>query len=207
MTLGLSTRQLAKREQISSAARRLFLADGFANTSMDAVTAEAGVSKQTLYTYFPTKIDLLAEVLIESVHELGLRPPQTPQPLQSVADLRRALLGVATLVTRNLMQPDAIALMRLVLGEAFRVDELRVAVRNALPGHILGVIAAILQEAHDRGLIELTDLDVSSRFFLGPVMTYVALDGFLSVEPSAPPSAEKLDLIVDTFLDTVAVAS
>ena len=205
MTLGLSTRQLAKREQISNAARRLFLADGFANTSMDAVTAEAGVSKQTLYTYFPTKIDLLAEVLIGSVRELGIRPPQAPPTLDSVAALRRTLLGLATLVTRSMMQPDAIALMRLVLGEAFRVAELRAAVRKALPGQLLSLTADILQQAADAGLIEVADLDVSSRMFIGPVMTYVALDGFLSVEPSAPPSPAKLELIVDTFLTTVAV--
>ncbi len=205
MTLGLSTRQLAKREQISSAARRLFLADGFANTSMDAVTAEAGVSKQTLYTYFPTKIDLLAEVLYESIRELGIRPPQTPQTLESVEDLRRTLLGLATLFTRSLMQPDAIALMRLVLGEAFRVAELRTAVRNALPAQLLGMTTALLQQAAQKGLIHITDVDVSSRLFVGPIMTYVALDGFLSVDPGDPPSRAKLETIVDTFLTTVAV--
>lgn len=205
MTVGLTNRQLAKREQISSAARRLFLADGFANTSMDAVTAEAGVSKQTLYTYFPTKIDLLAEVLYESIRELGIRPPQAPQTLESVEDLRRTLLSLATLFTRSLMQPDAIALMRLVLGEAFRVAELRAVVRNALPAQLLGMTTALLQQAAEQGLIHLADVDVSSRLFVGPIMTYVALDGFLSVEPTDPPSQAKLEVVVDTFLTTVAV--
>ncbi|MCE1175040.1 MAG: TetR/AcrR family transcriptional regulator [Propionibacteriales bacterium] len=205
MTTGLSTRQLAKREQISTAARRLFLADGFANTSMDAVTAEAGVSKQTLYTYFPTKVDLLAEVLIGSVRELGIRPAANNPPPETLADLRRTLLGLATMFTRSLMQPDAIALMRLILGEAFRVAELRVAVREALPGQLLGLTSRLLQQASDRGLIAITDLDVSSRFFVGSIMAYVALDGFLSVEPAAPPSPAKLELIIDTFLATVAV--
>jgi len=207
VTVGLTNRQLAKREQISSAARRLFLADGFANTSMDAVTAEAGVSKQTLYTYFPTKIDLLAEVLYGSIRELGIRPPQAPQTLESVEDLRDTLLGLATLITRSLMQPDAIALMRLVLGEAFRVPELRAAVRNALPAQLLGMTSALLQQAADRKLIKVADMDVSSRLFVGPVMTYVALDGFLSIEPTDPPSQAKLEVVVDTFLTTVVVTS
>ena len=44
MTHGLSSRQAAKRAQIAKAARKLFLAQGYAATSMDAVTAEAGVS-------------------------------------------------------------------------------------------------------------------------------------------------------------------
>lgn len=45
----LSPRAQAKRRQITDAARALFLSQGFARTSMDAVTAEAGVSNQTLY--------------------------------------------------------------------------------------------------------------------------------------------------------------
>ena len=55
----LSPRAQAKRQQITDAARALFLAQGFARTSMDAITAEAGVSKQTLYSYFPSKNELL----------------------------------------------------------------------------------------------------------------------------------------------------
>jgi len=66
VTVTLSVRQVAKRAQIAKAARKLFLDLGYAGTSMDAVSAQAKVSKQTLYTYFPTKVDLLHEILTES---------------------------------------------------------------------------------------------------------------------------------------------
>ena len=62
MTTGLSDRQAAKRAQIATAARKLFLELGFAGSSMDAISAEAGVSKQTLYTYFPAKVDLVRAI-------------------------------------------------------------------------------------------------------------------------------------------------
>jgi TetR/AcrR family transcriptional regulator, mexJK operon transcriptional repressor len=204
MTEGLSHRQLAKREQIASAARRLFLAQGFAGTSMDAVTAEAGVSKQTLYSYFPTKIDLLAEVIDTSLGKLVLAPPQ-PIRLESFDDLRAALIALSTALTQTLMQPQVIALVRLVLGEAFRVPELRRAFRDALPGQILGRTAAMLGQANDAGLIWASDLDLASRMFVGPVMTYVALDGFLSVDPDPAPETAKLEQLTDAFLATVAV--
>ena len=42
-------RARAKKEQIRAGAQRLFLDKGFAATSTDAIAAEAGVSKQTLY--------------------------------------------------------------------------------------------------------------------------------------------------------------
>lgn len=204
MTEGLSHRQLAKRAQIADAARRLFLDQGFAGTSMDAVTAEAGVSKQTLYSYFPTKTDLLIEVINTSVSKLALTPPQAAE-LHTREDLRNALIGFSAALTQALMRPEGIALVRLVLGEAFRVPELRRAFRDALPGQVLGRTVALLRQASEAGLIDATDLDLASRMFVGPVMTYVALDGFLSVDPDQPPERAKLERLTDAFLATVAV--
>jgi len=206
VTEGLSTRQLAKREQITAAARRLFLGQGFAGTSMDAVTAEAGVSKQTLYSYFPTKIDLLADVLYGSVSKLVLSPPP-PGRLRCPDDLRQALLAFATVLTHNMMRPQTIALVRLVLGEAFRVAEIRRAFRQALPGQLLSRTEALLQQGADAGFITLPNPELAARMFVGPLMTYIALDGFLSVDPAAPPSDQDLERLVDTFLTSVAVRS
>lgn len=42
---------------------RLFAEQGFAATTMDQVTASAGVAKGTLYNYFPTKEDLAMAVV------------------------------------------------------------------------------------------------------------------------------------------------
>lgn len=206
MTEGLSQRQLAKREQIASAARRLFLDQGFATTSMDAVTAEAGVSKQTLYSYFPTKVDLLADVLFESVNQINLAPAEAA-PMETLADLRAALVDFATRITHALLQPDSIAMLRLVLGEAFRLEGLRQIVRETLPVQILGRSQALLERAAAKHLISLDDPDLAARMFIGPMMTYIALDGFLSVDPPGPPQPAKLEHLVDAFLNTVVVRS
>lgn len=51
------------RERILSAAARLFCHHGFAATGIDAVIAEAGTAKATLYKHFPSKDDLIVAVL------------------------------------------------------------------------------------------------------------------------------------------------
>lgn len=51
------------RDRILSAASRLFCHHGFASTGIDAVIAEAGTAKATLYKHFPSKDDLIAAVL------------------------------------------------------------------------------------------------------------------------------------------------
>ncbi len=204
MTEELPPRQRAKRQQIADAATRLFLAQGYASTSMDAITAAAKVSKQTLYSYFPTKVDLLAEVLNGASQQLFPSLP-APDHLDSVEELHTVLMTFATQLTQTMLSAQGIAMFRLVLGEAFRVPELRERVQAALPRQLLSRVGRILSLAHDRGLICLPDPDLAPRLFLGPVMTYVALDGFLSTHPAAPPSTETLSRLTDAFLTSVSV--
>jgi AcrR family transcriptional regulator len=79
----------ARREQILEAALRVFASGGFAETTMDAVAAAVGVSKASLYNYFPTKDALLQELvqrysLMPELAELidGIRalPPERAIP-------------------------------------------------------------------------------------------------------------------------------
>ena len=203
MAVALSERQAAKREQIAVAARKLFLELGYAGTSMDAVSAEASVSKQTLYTYFPAKVDLLKAILEREIARVVHEGP-LPEP-QSVPELRALLVMFATRLTQTLLHPDSVALIRLVLGEAFRIPELRGTVRQALPMRALQGLAAIIGRADELGLIEAPDTDLTARMLLGPIMSYVALDGFLTTEPVVQPSTDKLERMVDMFLTMVVV--
>ena len=56
-----------RREQILAAATRAFARAGFANTGLDVVAAEAGVTPAILYRHFASKADLYREVL-DSAH-------------------------------------------------------------------------------------------------------------------------------------------
>jgi len=49
----------ATRQRIAEAARTLFAADGYGSTSIDAISAEAGVAVRTVYSVFGTKREIL----------------------------------------------------------------------------------------------------------------------------------------------------
>src|SRR5215210_4632518 len=91
-------RARAKRDQILSGARRVFLRDGFAGASTDAIAAEAKVSKRTLYVYYLSKEDLFAGVMrrltIENPQTRALESMEEMSP-GSEEDLRRDLLELA----------------------------------------------------------------------------------------------------------------
>lgn len=51
--------------RIVTAARRHFFTHGFRNVTMDDLAEELGMSKKTLYAFFPSKTDLLRAVLLD----------------------------------------------------------------------------------------------------------------------------------------------
>lgn len=62
-----------KRVRILDAARRLVGRDGFRETAMETVAAEAGVATGTVYRYFPSKAALFVEVVSRvSEREVGV---------------------------------------------------------------------------------------------------------------------------------------
>ena len=54
---------MTARDRLLAAADRLFYRDGLRASGIDAVIAEAGVAKMTLYSHFKSKDELIAEYL------------------------------------------------------------------------------------------------------------------------------------------------
>ncbi len=198
-------RAAAKRAQITTAAREVFLERGYAGASMDAVTALAGVIKQTLYTYFPSKGELFADFLDGEVGHLRV-DVGSPTPITSTAQLRSTLLAVATALVSRFMRDDTISLLRVVLGDAYRVPEVRDAVRQVIPNQLFALIEAILAAAATEGVIEPPQPGLTARMFVGPVVSFVVLDGLLADGPPRPPDERTLGFVVDAFLATLAPA-
>ncbi|WP_176731624.1 TetR/AcrR family transcriptional regulator [Micromonospora rhizosphaerae] len=89
----------ARRQQILDAARRCFLRDGFHNTSMQDVIAEAGLSVGAVYRYFPSKNDLItsiAESVVGRAEEVFAELARHDPPLPLIEALDRALAYVDT---------------------------------------------------------------------------------------------------------------
>lgn len=57
-----------KFDQVVEGARAVFMRDGFERANVDDIAAEAGVSKATLYSYFPDKRMLFVEVARQESH-------------------------------------------------------------------------------------------------------------------------------------------
>ena len=204
----VGSRAWAKREQVLAGARRAFLREGFAATSTDAIAAEAKVSKRTLYSYYPGKEELFADVL----RRLTIENPQT-QVLASVeemepmglAELREALVVLATKVVSTMMDPDYLALLRTIIADTHRFPQLGEIYRSTVPERGFRVFLNLMERMRDRGTVDVPDAEAATRLFFGPIVTYTLLDGlFKPGEQPHPPAPEKIEHIVDLYMKAIA---
>ena len=135
----LSRTRLARRGTLLSIAAQLFLQGGYGATTMERIALTAGVSKATLYKYFPDKerlfLDLVKEGLLAPdrrlLAELRKTLQQTTAHLHTALDveaLERTLLGLLRASVRR--RNDAF--FRLLVEISFANPALAQAVRHEL---------------------------------------------------------------------------
>jgi TetR/AcrR family transcriptional repressor of mexJK operon len=150
-------RAARKRQDICRAALRLFLADGYARTSMDAIAAGAGVSKRTVYDYYGDKESLLLLVIREAyTGMLSTFVDIINSRLAHVTDVQRDLTAFAreaALTVTNL--PERAAMIRLMMTEAPHFPELRS--QHLRPLSATGALADRLAAIAADGLLDIED--------------------------------------------------
>lgn len=122
-----------RRDQILDAAVRLFVANGYRQTSFDDIAPAARVTKRTIYAYFGDK----AEVFVASVARLRSRALAAAPEQTSLADL-------ATRIVLTLHSDEAVGLHRLMIAESGQFPELAAQFYVDGPEGYIGALTARL---------------------------------------------------------------
>ncbi|WP_435809609.1 TetR/AcrR family transcriptional regulator [Streptomyces iakyrus] len=151
-----------KRQAIVRAARELFLRDGF-GVGMDAIAAEAGVSKVTVYNHFGSKEALFTAVITGALDEpLAGDASAALEKLEKAADLRAAFLDAARSWVHSVRNNDEVAALRnLVATEAHRFPELGRAWQHHGPEGHHPAVANALRTLADQGRLVIPDLETA----------------------------------------------
>ena len=163
-------RSARKRRAIMEAATALFLRDGYRNTSMDQVAADAAVSKQTVYKHFADKEQLFREIVlgVTSSSEAiiaDLTSVLRNNEIDSAADLRTVLTDLARRYIDAVLRPNVLSLRRLIIAEAERFPDLARTYFEQAPSRGIDVIASALRTYEERGLLDLGDARLAAAQF------------------------------------------
>lgn len=110
------------------AAGRLFLRDGFAATSIEAIAGTAGVSKRTFYARFADKEAVFLAVVQRLI---GAWLAGFDAEVEGAPSLDAALLAAGRRMLAVALTPSALSLHRLMVAEAGRFPELAEALHDA----------------------------------------------------------------------------
>ena len=151
-----------KYDQVLDGARRVFLRDGFDGASVDDIAREAGVSKATLYSYFPDKRFLFTEICNS---ECRRQTEEAEAAIDETAPVQEVLTFAATRIAGFLMSDFGRNMFRLVVAEANRFPEIGRAFYQNGPGLIRDRLVHHLRQVADSGMLKIEDFDLAADQF------------------------------------------
>lgn len=100
----------------------LFLEQGFERTSIEAITASAGMAKRTVYLRYGDKTALFKAALQRAIED-WIVPVERLRAAES-ADLEASLLAIGQILVDNILSPAGLRLLRLTNAESARMPEI-----------------------------------------------------------------------------------
>lgn len=178
-------RSEAAQQAILSAARDLLLQNGYADVTVEAIAARAGVSKATIYRWWPGKAAVVLEAFLAASGPC-LRRPDTDC---AATDLRGQLHGLA-----GALAGPVGTVLRGVLTEAQSDPEVADTLRSGYLTPRRAEMCRLLERVRDAGhLSPEADIEAAAEALVGPLF-YRLMTGYV------PPDAAFVDALVSLVL-------
>lgn len=169
-TGGWQRRKHARPGEILDAAMSVFAEKGFAATRMEDIARRAGVTKGTIYLYFPGKAKLFRAMVGETV----------TQALKDLEERRRNFHGsshdmlilLITAISDYLQNNARAALPKIILSECGTFPELAQFWHEDIIRRALTMVQDTIIRGIERGEFRRQDTEMAARVALSPVILF-----------------------------------
>lgn len=155
-----------KRTRLLTAALTVFSRNGYTATTMDSIAAEAGLTKPTLYQYFNGKDELFHAMMLEPREMMMI-----PFDHSGSACHVEQLWDFSWVYAKIVMQPEYLALARLVIGDAQRSPEIGRAYQASGPDRVRKGLAAFMSNQAVLGRLSIEDAELAAEDFWGLILS------------------------------------
>ena len=150
-----------KKQAILTSAKTIFLSEGYTSASMDNIAADAQITKQTLYRYFPSKLQLFQATLLQLGESYNCKYSEHLE----VASTREAMIAFAIEFMTFHLSEEHIATHRLLIAEAVQAPELVKSFMDIGPDETDSVLKKFFEER-----FELTQPNSKIDLWLGMLL-------------------------------------
>ncbi len=181
----------ARPQQILEAAFRVFGTHGLHRATLDDVAAAAGITKGTIYLYFPSKADLFTAMLKSRVNDI-MPAVESPKDGRSGPTTQRRLSTLGRHLYRFFRSRAWLAMYRSVVSEAGQFPEAAALLyrEGILPANRR--LAEVIQRGIARGEFRGVDPLVAARAFAGMFQIFAVSQGLLGGHHIHPLSEDKI---------------
>jgi TetR/AcrR family transcriptional repressor of mexJK operon len=194
-----------KRRAIIEAATAAFLDHGYRGTSMDAVAAAAGVSKQTVYQHFGDKQRLFRELIAATVQSASDPVYDEVRQLADSGSLEKDLRDLARRLLGLVLQPTMMRLRRLVIAEARHFPDLGRVFYDLGPGRTIAALAETFAELTRQGRLNTPDATLAATQFNWLIMS-VPLNRAMLLGQDGAPTTREINRWADSGVRTFLAA-
>lgn len=189
-----------RRQQLLRAARVCFLDRGFLRTTLSDILALSGGSRATIYEEFGGKEGLFAALVASILEDMRLPAVADGPPDEVLRELGRCYLA-------QLLDPEALALYRVVLGESAHMRQLGPAIYRAGPQSAADALAPRFASWIARGELAAGNPRKSATLFLAMVEGDLHRAAVMWARiPTPEEIADTVDAAVALFLRGAAPA-
>ena len=189
--------------RIVEAAHSHFNAHGFERASVDAIAAEAGVSKMTIYSHFTSKEGLFEAAIRDSTDRVmgGLAGVEALDPMQP----RKALLAVGEQFLTLAREEQVLGQFRSLYGAAGSQPEACRAFYKQGADRLISDLAAYLRRAGAHGTLNIRHPRQTADLFLSMFLGDGHIRGLLMLDmPDAREDKALLREAVRVFMAAYA---
>jgi TetR/AcrR family transcriptional repressor of mexJK operon len=203
------SRSDAKRRAILDVASEVFLAQGYAATSMSEIAARLGGSKGTLYNYFRSKEELFSAFISDTCQGPAMAIFDHLPVTGAGKPIRENLTNLGVAFLGFILSPKLIATNRVVVGETGRFPELGRLFFDAGPGRGEARFAQLVERAMDAGELRRDDPVMVGRCLKDLILSDYHHRQLLGVlgDISAARIESHVSCVVDVFLRAFAPES
>lgn len=180
-----------KFDQVLAGARDVFLRDGYEGASVDEIARTAGVSKATLYSYFPDKSILFLEV---AKTECQRQASEATAEIDMDAAPREVLTRTARHMLCFFLSDFGQQVYRIVVAESGRFPSLGREFYEAVPMQVRETMMGYFRAAMARGELAIDDLELAADQF--PELCKASLHGQLILGVRTEFAPAEIDRVI-----------
>ncbi|QFT75951.1 TetR/AcrR family transcriptional regulator [Erythrobacter sp. THAF29] len=192
---------IAKRKAIVEAAARSFFDVGFAASSIEAIAADAGVSKVTVYNHFGDKRGLFTAAVEQECEKMRGYFSLEELPKGSI---RERLTSIGEAMFAFLSRPEMIQFERRIAAETEHEPSIGQAFLKAGPWRMKQGFSAFLAHAAQSGELEIADPMLAAEQFVSMCKGMGDLERRFGSVPSDEDTKRRIEGAVDVFLAAYA---